>query len=248
VPQLGVPLHAQRRFEFRLAPGLEWTVLGFVDLDTIREQRVFLTDDGRELAVHEPGCGEPTVKVSWTQTPKDLRPALKRKNKRDSDEQAALYQPQVAIPASRLAGEIVPRQVIGVVDYKAKNAAIYEYGADREPQPTLYLCERACVRGDPVWDFTYAQILKPKEGKRQAVSATVVRTRRTPQQLKAFLARIADVAARIDTLYQARGPHEPWGFAPFGTWKCEPNADGSDGKYCRHWRTCPGGIGLKGPT
>jgi hypothetical protein len=36
VPQLGRPVAVQRRLEFALAPGLEWTVQCFLDLETVR--------------------------------------------------------------------------------------------------------------------------------------------------------------------------------------------------------------------
>src|SRR3954454_6531516 len=36
VPQLGRPVDVQRELEYRLAPGLEWTIQGFLDLETLR--------------------------------------------------------------------------------------------------------------------------------------------------------------------------------------------------------------------
>jgi hypothetical protein len=38
VPQLGEPVAVQRKLEFRLHPRAEWTVVGFIDLETRREQ------------------------------------------------------------------------------------------------------------------------------------------------------------------------------------------------------------------
>ena len=38
VPHLGEPVDVQRRLEFTLAPGLEWTVLCYLDLETVKEQ------------------------------------------------------------------------------------------------------------------------------------------------------------------------------------------------------------------
>ncbi len=246
VPQLGEPLYTQRRFEFRLAPEpeLEWTVVGYVHLDTIREQSVFLDEDGDERAVQDPGAPEPTVEVPWDQAPEDLRPAMKKSSDTHSDEEAIAYQDPVAVPASRLRGEIVRRRVIAINDYKAKNDPIYQYKADREAQPTLYLAEKAIIQHDPAHDFTFAQVLKPKAGKRQRVSEKVIRTRRTRHQLESFLARIAIVATQINALHESLGPERPWGFAAPGTWKCEPNAAGTEGKYCPHWSTCPAGAGL----
>ena len=36
VPRLGEPVDVQRRLEFTLAPGLEWTVLCYLDLETLK--------------------------------------------------------------------------------------------------------------------------------------------------------------------------------------------------------------------
>ena len=43
VPALGEPVAVQRELEFRLAPGLDWTVKGVLDLETLRER------DGRTV-------------------------------------------------------------------------------------------------------------------------------------------------------------------------------------------------------
>jgi len=244
VPQLGEPLYAQRRFEFRLAPGLEWTVVGYVDLDTIREQKLFLDEHGTVRAVQDPGTREPSVEVPWDRAPKDLRPALQKSSETHSEQEAIAYQDPVDVPASLLRGEIVRRQVVAINDYKAKNDPIHFYKAARDPQPTLYLAEKALIQHDPAYDFTFAQVLKPKAGKRQHVSEKVVRTRRTQHQLEGFFARIAMVATQINALHETLGPERPWGFAAPGTWKCEPNSAGTEGKYCAHWSTCPAGAGL----
>jgi hypothetical protein len=45
------------------------------------------------------------------------------------------------------------------------------------------------------------------------MSASFVTTRRSPGQLRAVLARIAQAASQIDACYQRFGPDEPWGFA-----------------------------------
>jgi hypothetical protein len=37
VPQLGDPVDVQRRLEFTIAPDIEWTVLGYLDLETLKE-------------------------------------------------------------------------------------------------------------------------------------------------------------------------------------------------------------------
>src|SRR3954464_4798133 len=36
IPLLGRPVDVQRELEYRLAPGLEWTIQGFLDLETLR--------------------------------------------------------------------------------------------------------------------------------------------------------------------------------------------------------------------
>src|SRR5215212_4922527 len=38
VPALGEPVAVQRELQFRLAPGLDWTVKGVLDLETLRER------------------------------------------------------------------------------------------------------------------------------------------------------------------------------------------------------------------
>jgi hypothetical protein len=38
LPHLGEPVAVQRRLEFTLAPGLEWTVLCYLDLETLKAQ------------------------------------------------------------------------------------------------------------------------------------------------------------------------------------------------------------------
>ena len=38
VPQLGEPVAMQRRVEFPLAPGVQWTILGYLDLETRQPQ------------------------------------------------------------------------------------------------------------------------------------------------------------------------------------------------------------------
>jgi hypothetical protein len=38
IPHLGEPVDVQRRLEFTLAPGLEWTILCYLDLETLKEQ------------------------------------------------------------------------------------------------------------------------------------------------------------------------------------------------------------------
>ena len=47
VPLIGRPVAVQRELEYALAPGLEWTIQGFLDLETLRERP---TDGGEPVA------------------------------------------------------------------------------------------------------------------------------------------------------------------------------------------------------
>jgi hypothetical protein len=71
IPHLGEPVDVQRRLEFTIARGLEWTVLCYLDLETLKEQ-----PDG------EPA---PTV-VDFK-----VKNSLITKDQADSDSQAGLY-------------------------------------------------------------------------------------------------------------------------------------------------------------
>jgi hypothetical protein len=71
VPHLGDPVDVQRRLEFSIAPDLEWTVLCYLDLETLKER------EGGEPA--------PTV-VDFK-----VKNSLITKDRADSDSQAGLY-------------------------------------------------------------------------------------------------------------------------------------------------------------
>jgi PD-(D/E)XK nuclease superfamily len=71
VPHLGDPVDVQRRLEFAIAEGLEWTVLSYLDLETLK------TDQRGELV--------PTV-VDFK-----VKGSLVSKDQADSDPQAGLY-------------------------------------------------------------------------------------------------------------------------------------------------------------
>jgi hypothetical protein len=71
IPHVGDPVDVQRRLEFTLTPGLEWTVLCYLDLETVKEQ------PGGRL---EPMVVDFKVKGS-----------LISQNQADSDPQAGLY-------------------------------------------------------------------------------------------------------------------------------------------------------------
>src|SRR5437764_8245683 len=151
IPHLGDPVDVQRRLEFAIAPGLERTVLCYLDLETLRERR------GGEQS--------PTVvdfKVKSTPITKD---------KADCDPQAGLYLAgrwlesypadelcfaQIAKPGKRrkqMAASLVPTsrtsgQLRGVLARLAlaasQIAACYErYGPDQPwgfADPTSWKC------------------------------------------------------------------------------------------------------------
>jgi hypothetical protein len=71
VPHLGDPVHVQRRLEFSIAEGLEWTVLCYLDLETLK--------DGPD------GAQSPTV-VDFK-----VKNSLITQDQADSDPQAGLY-------------------------------------------------------------------------------------------------------------------------------------------------------------
>ena len=73
MPLLGRPVAVQRELSYALAPGLEWTIQGFLDLETLRESP---TDGG------EPVPAIVDYKVKNT---------LHSQAKADHDPQAGLY-------------------------------------------------------------------------------------------------------------------------------------------------------------
>lgn len=269
IPKLGRGVASQRKFEFKLSPLVQWTIIGYVDLDTVRSQRVFLDPHGAILAIHDTGYAEPTVEMPYEDAPADLRPPLTdaKDNPLTLEQAKELVQtttqareaaeaegksrkprifeiPTVEVPISRLAGKVVDQDVYGIVDYKVKNAPIAQYKADVDLQATSYLAERALVAGQPAHDFRFAQVAKPKEGKRQNMSTALVGTTRTREQMTMVLTRYAMVAQQIVASYEQFGPDNPWGFAEPGHWKCSPNAEGTAGRFCSHWQNCPMGVGF----
>jgi hypothetical protein len=266
VPRLGRPLAAQRKFEFKIHPEPEWSVFGYVDLDTVREQRVFVTENGEQYAVQDEGESEPTVELGYLEAPADRRGPVKRGRKTLAPAEAIdtyrrewdAYQasltawaqtdnpqlsepkepaplPVVAIPVSQLAADAVEREVVGITDYKVKNSLISASKADSDPQASLYLTER-WMAGNSAFDFRFAQVGKPKQGKRNTMSTALVATKRSEAQMRATLARVAMAASQIVALYQQLGPDRPWGYAT-QEWKCG---------FCNHAASCPlsdGGLG-----
>ena len=171
VPRLGEPVAAQRKLEYVLAPGLEWSVQCYLDLETLR-----------------PDHGE---------------------------------------------------QVPAVVDYKVKSTPLTEYKAASDFQPSVYLAGR-WLEGDPA-HFAFAQIGKPG-ARRREMSASIVTTSRSTEQLRGALARIAQVAAQIVACHERFGPDRPWGFADPTGWKCSP-ASARHGTAAQAAAGCRGGPG-----
>jgi hypothetical protein len=71
IPHLGDPVDVQRRLEFTIAPDLEWTVLCYLDLETLKEQ---------------PG-GEPAATIVDLK----VKSTLIGQDQADSDPQAGIY-------------------------------------------------------------------------------------------------------------------------------------------------------------
>jgi PD-(D/E)XK nuclease superfamily protein len=140
VPMIGRPVAVQRELEYTLAPDLEWTIQGFLDLETLRETT-------------EPG-GEPVPAI----VDYKVKTTLHSQAKADSDPQAGLYlagrwltgQPaqqfcfaQIGKPGSRrktmTSAFVITRRSIGqlrttlarIAQAASQIAALYErYGPD----------------------------------------------------------------------------------------------------------------------
>ena len=99
----------------------------------------------------------------------------------------------------------------------------------------MYLAGR-WLEGDPAARFAFAQIAKPG-ARRREMSASIVTTSRSTEQLRGALVRIAQVAAQIVACYERFGPDRPWGFADPDGLEVQP-------PLLRAWHSCPGGAGL----
>jgi len=122
-----------------------------------------------------------------------------------------------------------------VIDVKVKKRHVAHADADRDPQPSLYLLERA-LSGRPAPRFLYHSM---NPAAKQA-KTKIVATYRTRAQLQAFAARILATARAIDGLNRAFGPDGPWPLADPTHWCCSP-------RFCAAWAGCPGGAGV-GPV
>jgi PD-(D/E)XK nuclease superfamily protein len=267
VPRLGRPLAVQRKFEFKLDEALEWKIVGTVDLDTIREQTVFVTETGEpHSAIQDEGESEPTVEFPYLEAPAEFREPVKRGRELLAPADAIdayhreweAYQARVAewraegdpdrsepkepkplpavhVPVRVVTAHAVTREVVGITDYKVKSTLLGESSAARDMQAGAYLCER-WLAGRPAHDFRFAQVGKPKQGRRVNMSTALVPTRYSEQGMRAVLARIAQTASNIRSTYDRLGPDRPWGWAT-QDWKCD---------YCTHGpngtNSCPFAI------
>ena len=118
-----------------------------------------------------------------------------------------------------------------VIDIKVKKRHVAQADADSDPQPTLYLLERA-LAGRPAARFLYHSV---NPGAKQA-KTKIVPTARSRAQLQAFVARVLATARAIDGLYCQFGAQGPWPLADPTHWCCSP-------RFCAAWAHCPGGGG-----
>jgi PD-(D/E)XK nuclease superfamily len=241
IPRIGRAVGVQRRFELRLTPQVEWTIVGYVDLDTIREQTTWVfasPDDSDEIVVQDTGDQVPEIDVPAYWVPGHLRPKPKRGKPPEET---------LRCPVTVFTDRCETRQITGIVDYKVKNQTTSAHKADRDMQATLYLAER-WLHNTAVGDFRFAQVAKPGP-RRQSMTTALIPTTRTPGEMRSVFMRIAMVASQINAAYNQFGPDRPWGFAEPGSWKCEPDHDAprgvpARGRYCVHWPSCPMGRGL----
>lgn len=227
VPRIGRPLSVQRKLEFKIDPQLDWTIVGYLDLETERDQILFFDRAGEvlkvddQVVVQEHGEPEPIfdlpVEGPWFKS-------KRMKNPRPPEPFPA--------PASRLADRCTRRTVRGITDLKMKNSPFTAYRAKKDLQVSVYLAAK-WLAGEPAFDFRFAQIAKPGE-RRQEMSTSIVRATRTEDELRATLVRFAQYAARIDAYYRFYGPDRPWPFADPYSWKC-------DDRFCeaKRTRSCP---------
>jgi truncated hemoglobin YjbI len=253
VPRLGRPLAVQRKFEFKLHPELEWTIVGVVDLDTVREQTVYVTENGEpHPEVKDEGEQEPTIPFSYLEAPAECRMPVKRgRALLDPAEAIESYHreweayratlehwqadpqgkepkepkplPTVLVPVGLVTAHQITREVVGITDYKVKTTLLGEKSAAHDMQAGTYLAER-WLAGRRAFDFRFAQVGKPKEGKRARMSTSLVPTSMTEHDMRAVLARFAQTATSIWAAYEKFGPDRPWGYAS-QEWKCG---------YCTH--------------
>lgn len=218
LPVVGRPVSVQREFRLKLAPHLQWEIVGTMDLEASYRMVTCLDDDGEVLAEW---CGDEPEPELVRAVEGPLRTA--RHKKRPIE---------MALPASLLAAQVIERRVTGIDDIKAKDRAIDATKAKSDIQAGLYLTN-AWLKGEHRDRFRWLQGLKPGP-QRQEAAVSVVSTTRSDGEMRALLVRIAELTAHINDLYRSRGPDRMWPLAPAGSWKCTQ-------RFCDHFRerTCP---------
>lgn len=268
VPHLGRPVAVQRSFTFKLHPSLEWSVVGKADLDTIREQTVYLRADGSEhAAIREHGRDEPLIALPYQDAPADHQPPVTR-SKQTLEPKAAItaFQRELAAyqesvdrwetggqdgpepkPPKPLPVVNVPVSALTVRKVRQEVAGIVDFKFTGRPvyEKSAMDALQASIylterwlAGNPAFDFLFAQIHKPGSGNRVNMGNSIVPTRRSDVEMRATLMRIAQTANLIWAAYLNRGRDRPWGWAS-EEWRCN---------YCDHGPTGSGDCPFKAPA
>lgn len=254
VPHLGRPIAVQRKFEFKLDDRLEWSIVGTVDLETIREQTVYLMQDGSEHPeIREHGYPEPVIALPYQDAPAAWRPPVKRgRVDLEPREAIALFERETGEYEEHLAqwrerGEdgdapkapkalpdvSVPVSQLTVEAVHRQVAGIADFKVTGRPRydssagddmQASIYLGERWLAGDPAFDFRFAQILKPGSNGRVNMGHSLVPTSRTPAELRATFMRIAQTARLLWAAYRRFGPNQPWGWAT-EDWRC---------RFCDH--------------
>ena len=75
VPRLGEPVAVQRRVEYTLGPGLEWSVLCFLDLETVRRGRRRQRAAARRRLQGQDDAADPVRRPTMTSSRRCTSPA-----------------------------------------------------------------------------------------------------------------------------------------------------------------------------
>lgn len=249
VPHLGRPIAVQRRFEFKLHPNLAWAVAGKADLDTIREQTLYLKDDGTiHPAIREHGYPEPVIALPYKDAPAAWRqPVPRGKDTLEPREAIATFERDTADYQDRLerwtaGGEDgaapkppkplpdvnIPVSELTVTAVRQEVAGVTDLKftgrvvyekGAREELQASMYLTERWLAGDPAFDFRYAQIHKPGSGNRVNMGHSIVATTRTDAEMRVTLMRIAQTANLIWAAYRRFGRDKPWGWAS-EEWRC----------------------------
>jgi hypothetical protein len=263
VPHVGRPTAVQRSFEFKLHPQLEWSIIGTIDIETIREQTVYLLADGSEHpAIREHGHPEPLIALPYSDAPAEWRQPVKRGKETLEPREAILrFEREAAEHEERLscwlsggedgpepkAPKALPEVNVPVSELTAQAvrrelAGLGDFKVTTKPfyeSSASYALQPGIylgarwVAGDPAFDFRFLQIALPSAGGRVNMGHLIVPTRRSEAQLRTTFMRIAQTANMIWAAYRYPGPNERWG-ASTEDWRC---------RKCNHgpWGTkqCP---------